>query len=36
MDKALLGARIFASTQKAWDEVLAYARVLEPVTKPAG
>ena len=35
LDKALLGARIFASTQKGWDEVLPYARVLDDALKPA-
>ena len=35
LDKALLGARIFASTQKGWDEVLSFARVLDDALKPA-
>lgn len=35
LDKALLGARLAASTQKAWDEVLPFARVLDDTLKPA-
>jgi hypothetical protein len=35
MDKALLGARIVASVQKGWNEVLPYARVLDDALKPA-
>ncbi|HOC58274.1 MAG TPA: hypothetical protein PKI20_21835, partial [Verrucomicrobiota bacterium] len=35
LDKALLGARLFASTQKGWDEVLPFARVLDDTLKPA-
>ena len=35
MDKALLGARIVASVQKGWNEVLPYARVLDDSLKPA-
>lgn len=35
LDKALLGARIVASTQKGWDEVLPFARVLDDTLKPA-
>jgi hypothetical protein len=35
MDKALLGARIVASVQKGWNEVLPYARVLDDTLKPA-
>ena len=29
LDKALLGARLIQSTQKGWNEVLPYARVLD-------
>lgn len=35
LDKALLGARLAASTQKGWDEVLPFARVLDDTLKPA-
>jgi hypothetical protein len=35
MDKALLGARIVASVQKGWNEVLPYARMLDDSLKPA-
>lgn len=35
MDKALLGARIVASVQKGWNEVLPFARVLDDTLKPA-
>ncbi len=35
MDKALLGARIVASVQKGWNEVLPFARVLDDSLKPA-
>ena len=35
LDKALLGARIVASVQKGWNEVLPYARVLDDTLKPA-
>jgi hypothetical protein len=35
LDKALLGARLVASTQKGWDEVLPFARVLDDTLKPA-
>ncbi len=35
LDKAMLGARIVASTQKGWDEVLPFARVLDDTLKPA-
>lgn len=35
LDKALLGARLIVSQQKGWDEVLQYARVLDPSLKPA-
>lgn len=35
LDKALLGARLVASVQKGWNEVLPYARVLDPSFKPA-
>ena len=34
LDKALLGARLFASSKK-WDEVLPFARVLDDTLKPA-
>lgn len=34
LDKALLGARLVASVQKGWDQVLPYARVLENSLKP--
>ncbi len=35
LDKALLGARLMASTQKGWDEVLPFTRVLDDTLKPA-
>jgi len=35
LDKAMLGARIVKSIQKGWNEVLDYARVLDPDFKPA-
>lgn len=35
LDKALLGARLVASTRKGWDEVLPFARVLDDTLKPA-
>ena len=35
LDKAMLGARIVKSIQKGWNEVLEYARVLDPDFKPA-
>ncbi len=35
LDKALLGARLVTSAQKGWDEVLAFARVLDNTLKPA-
>jgi hypothetical protein len=35
LDKALLGARITASIQKGWNEVLPFARVLDDSLKPA-
>lgn len=35
LDKALLGARLVASTQKGWDEVLPFARVLDDTLKTA-
>jgi hypothetical protein len=35
LDKGLLGARLVASTQKGWNEVLPYARVLDPSLKTA-
>ncbi len=35
LDKSLLGARLVASTQKGWNEVLPYARVLDPNLKTA-
>jgi hypothetical protein len=35
LDKALHGARLVRSTQKGWDEVLPFARVLDPELKPA-
>jgi hypothetical protein len=34
-DKALLGSRIVVSVQKGWNEVLPYARVLDPNLKTA-
>jgi hypothetical protein len=36
LDKALYGARLVRSTQKGWNEVLPFARVLDPEFKPAG
>jgi hypothetical protein len=35
LDKALLGARLVQSTQKGWNEVLPYARVVDPNLKTA-
>ena len=35
LDKALLGARVVASTQKGWDEVLPFARILDDTFKTA-
>jgi hypothetical protein len=35
LDKALLGSRVLVSVQKGWNEVLPYARVLDPNFKPA-
>ena len=35
LDKSLLGARLVYSTQKGWNEVLPYARVLDPNLKTA-
>lgn len=35
LDKALLGSRIVVSVQKGWNEVLPYARVLDPNLKTA-
>lgn len=35
LDKALLGARITASIQKGWNEILPFARVLDDGLKPA-
>jgi hypothetical protein len=35
LDKALLGARLAQSTQKGWNEILPYARVLDPNLKTA-
>lgn len=35
LDKSLLGARLVASTQKGWDEVLPFARVLDANLKTA-
>src|SRR5205814_126819 len=35
LDKALLGARVVASTQKGWDEVLPFARILDSTLKTA-
>ncbi len=35
LDKGLLGARLVESTQKGWNEVLSYARILEPSLKTA-
>jgi hypothetical protein len=36
LDKSLLGARLIFSTQKGWNDVLPYARVLDPSLKTAG
>ena len=35
LEKALLGARIKVSDEKSFNEVLAYARVLDPSIAPA-
>lgn len=35
LDKSLLGARLVASTQKGWDEVLPFARVFDASLKTA-
>ena len=35
LDKALLGARLVASVQKGWNEMLPYARILDSSLKPA-
>jgi len=35
LDKALLGARVVVSTQKGWNEILPFARVLDDSLKPA-
>jgi hypothetical protein len=35
LDKALLGARLIASTRKGWNEVLPFARVLDSMLKTA-
>ena len=35
LDRALLGSRLVASLHKGWNEVLPYARVLDPGLKPA-
>jgi hypothetical protein len=35
LERALLGARIMASVQKGWNEVLPFARVLDDTLKPA-
>jgi hypothetical protein len=35
LDKALLGSRIVVSVQKVWNDVLPYARVLDPNLKTA-
>jgi hypothetical protein len=35
LDKGLLGARLVASTQKGWNEVLPFARVIDPSLKTA-
>src|SRR5262249_13822370 len=35
LDRALLGSRLVESLHKGWDEVLPYARVLDPNLKPA-
>jgi hypothetical protein len=35
LDKALHGARLVRSTQRGWNEVLPFARVLDPDLKPA-
>ena len=34
LDKALLGARLVKSSQKGWNDVLQYARVLDETLKP--
>jgi hypothetical protein len=34
LDKALLGARLVKSSQKGWNDVLPYARVLDEAFKP--
>jgi hypothetical protein len=36
LDKALHGARLVRSTQKGWNDVLPFARVLDPELKTAG
>ncbi len=35
LDKALMGARLVVSAHKAWNDILPWARVLEPQLKPA-
>ncbi len=35
LDKGMLGARLVVSSQKGWNEVLPYARVLDDTLKPA-
>jgi hypothetical protein len=35
LDRALLGSRLVESLHKGWNEVLPYARVLDPSLKPA-
>jgi hypothetical protein len=35
LDKAMLGARLMESVHKGWNDVLPYARVLDPSLKPA-
>ena len=36
LDKALLGARLVKSSQKGWNDILPYARVLDETLKPVG
>ena len=35
LDRALLGSRLVESLHKGWNEVLPYARILDPDLKPA-
>src|SRR5262249_51826775 len=35
LDRALLGSRLVESLHKGWNEVLPYARILDPNLKPA-